>query len=98
MSVQEDNIKPIIMMETKETPQVGKTTHFQFFTSSYIAMDDMEIRINGKLYKTKDGIATLNYTPKSAGIKYFKVEISLQNPFTGKIDRFSETIKKEVFE
>ena len=88
----------IIMMEMEGAPIVGEPVKFQFYPAAYGVTDDMEIRLNGKSYEVKDGIATFNYTPKSSGTKYFKVDISLKNPFTGKTDRFSDTKKVEVFE
>ena len=95
---EKSKFKPIIMMSMEKAPIVGEATNFEFFLSSYGVVDSMKIRLNGKPYEVKDGMATFNYTPKSAGMKYFKVDISLKNPFTGKTDNFSRTEKIEVFE
>jgi hypothetical protein len=86
-------IKPIIMMTQEKPVKVGEPTELEFFQSSYVASDSIKIRVNGKPLEVKNGIAYLNYRPKSTGMKYFKIDISLKNRFTGKTDNYSRTQK-----
>ena len=90
--------EPMIMMSMEKQPTVGETADIDFFLSSYFVMDSMEIKLNGKSYEVKNGIATFDYTPKSTGTKYFNVDVNFKNPVTGKTDKFSQVEKVEVFE
>jgi len=91
-------LEPIIVMSMEKIPRVGEPIELEFYPSNYIVMDNFKIKLNGKSYQTNKGIATFNYTPKSAGTKYFKVDISITNPFTNKTDNFSKIERFEAFE
>jgi hypothetical protein len=91
-------IKPIIMMAQEKPVKVGEPTELEFIQSSYVVSDSMKVRVNGKPLEVKSGIAYLNYRPTSTGMKYFKIDISLKNPFTGKTETYSRTQKIEVIE
>jgi hypothetical protein len=91
-------IKPIIMMAQEKPVKVGEPTELEFIQSSYVVSDSMKVRVNGKPLEVKSGIAYLNYRPTSTGMKYFKIDISLKKPFTGKTETYSRTQKIEVIE
>ncbi len=98
MKSEKYSVKPIIVMGTEKPVRVGEPTELTFFRSSYIATDSMKVKINGRPIAVKDGIAEFDYRPTSTGTKYFKMDISLKNPFTGKMDNFSRTQKIEVID
>mgnify|MGYP000218146595 CR=1 FL=1 len=86
----------MIEMHTDRQPIVGKPFTMDFMLNTYINMKDLEIKLNGKKMIHKDGLATYNYTPKTAGMKRFHLEFSIKNPFTGKTDQFRNVKKVYV--
>jgi hypothetical protein len=98
MKEEKNKLATMIMMNTQGMPQVGKPTSLEFYLAAYLTTDNMEIRLNGKPFEVKNGVATFNYTPQSAGMNYFRVEVSVKNPLTGAIDSFFKLHEVEVFE
>lgn len=80
----------IIEMLTDGQPIVNKPFRMDFYINAYAETESLEIKLNGKKMRQKNGIVTFNYTPKTAGMKYFDLEISVVNPFTKEVDRFKK--------
>ncbi len=76
----------------------GETYKAEIFLSAASSQSKPSITVDGSSLPVKDGIATYQATPSSIGEKSYKVNISLKNPFTGKVDNFSKTFKYEVGE
>ncbi|HMO40942.1 MAG TPA: gliding motility protein GldM [Saprospiraceae bacterium] len=64
--------------------------------SSRSVYDNMVVKVNGSSLKVDDGIATFSARPNTPGIQKYKVDITLTNPTTGKIETYSKEFEYEV--
>ncbi len=76
----------------------GETYKADIFLSAASSQSKPSISVDGSSLPVKDGVAKYTATPGSIGEKSYKVNISLKNPFTGKVDNFSKSFKYEVGE
>jgi len=76
----------------------GETYKARIFLSAASSQAKPSISVDGSSLPVKDGIAKYTATPGSIGEKSYTVNISLKNPFTGKVDNFKKTFKYEVGE
>jgi gliding motility-associated protein GldM len=74
----------------------GETFKADIFLSASSKQAKYSVRVNGSSLSVKDGVAQYSTRTSGTGEKSFKVDISLQNPFTGKTDNFSKSFKYEV--
>lgn len=78
----------------------GETFNAEIFLSAFSsqAAEGISMRVNGASIPIKDGKGQYSAAGTSVGEKEYKVDISVKNPFTGKIDNFTRTFKYEVGE
>jgi len=74
----------------------GETFKADIFLSASSKQAKYSVRVNGSSLSVKDGVASYSTKTSGTGEKSFKVDISLQNPFTKKTDNFSKSFKYEV--
>ncbi len=78
----------------------GEKFTAEIFLSAFSsqAAEGISMRVNGASLPIKDGKGQFETTTSSIGEKEYKVDISVTNPFTKKVDTYSKTFKYEVGE
>ncbi len=78
----------------------GEPYTAEIFLSAFSsqAAEGISMRVNGASLPIKDGKGQYTTTTSSIGEKEYKVDISVANPFTKKVDTYSKTFKYEVGE
>lgn len=94
-----DKFEPVAAAE-KGYVIKGEPFKAEIFLSAFSsqAAEGISYRVNGASLPIKEGKGQFTTTPTTIGEKEFKVDISVKNPFTGKVDTYSKSFKYEVGE
>jgi gliding motility-associated protein GldM len=78
----------------------GEPYTAEIFLSAFSsqAAEGISMRVNGSSLPIKDGKGQYTTSTSSIGEKEYKVDISVTNPFTKKVDTYTKTFKYEVGE
>lgn len=78
----------------------GEPYSAEIFLSAFSsqAAEGISMRVNGSSLPIKDGKGQYTTSTSSIGEKEYKVDISVTNPFTKKVDTYTKTFKYEVGE
>lgn len=94
-----DRFEPVAATE-KGYVIKGEPFSAEIFLSAFSsqAAEGISMRVNGASLPIKDGKGQFTASTTSVGEKEYKVDISVTNPFTKKVDTYSKTFKYEVGE
>jgi gliding motility-associated protein GldM len=98
-SIEFDKFEPVASAE-KGYVIKGEEYTAEVFLSAFSsqAAEGISMKVNGSSLKIEEGKGQYSVRTSSIGEKEYKVVISVENPFTGKVDNYEKTFKYEVGE
>jgi gliding motility-associated protein GldM len=98
-TIEFDKFEPVASSE-KGYVIKGEEYSAEVFLSAFSsqAAEGISMRVNGSPLKIEEGKGQYSVRTSSIGEKEYKVDINVENPFTGKVDTYSKTFKYEVGE
>ncbi len=98
-TIEFDKFEPVASAE-KGYVIKGEEYKAEVFLSAFSsqAAEGISMRVNGESLKIEEGKGQYSVRTSSIGEKEYKVVISVENPFTGKVDNYEKTFKYEVGE
>ncbi len=98
-TIEFDKFEPVASAE-KGYVIKGEEYTAEVFLSAFSsqAAEGISMKVNGSPLKIEEGKGQYSVRTSSIGEKEYKVDINVENPFTGKVDTYSKTFKYEVGE